>query len=145
MRGLHRRHFLAVTAALLGAPAVTSAVQAARQVRIGVLAIPSAPQFAPRTQALRAGLRDLGYIEGKNLIIEFRSADGQYERLAGLAVELIGEKVDVIVTAGTPAIRAAKQATKMVPIVIAAVGDAVGAGPRGQAGLNPAARPPAVP
>lgn len=128
VRGLHRRQFLAVTAALLGAPAVTSAVQAAKQVRIGVLAIPSAPQFAPRTQALRAGLRDLGYIEGKNLIIEFRSAEGQYERLAGLAVELIGEKVDVIVTAGTPAIRAAKQATKTVPIVIAAVGDAVAGG-----------------
>jgi putative ABC transport system substrate-binding protein len=116
------------TAALLAAPAVASAVQAARQVRIGVLAIPSAPQFALRTQALRAGLHDLGYIEGKNLIIEFRSAEGQYERLAGLAMELIGEKVDVIVTAGTPAIRAAKQATRTVPIVIAAVGDAVAGG-----------------
>jgi ABC-type uncharacterized transport system substrate-binding protein len=126
--GLDRRQFLLAIAALLTAPAVASAVQAAKQVRIGVLAIPSAPQFAPRTQALRAGLQDLGYIEGKNLIIEFRSAEGQYERLAGLAMELIGEKVDVIVTAGTPAIRAVKQATRTVPIVIAAVGDAVAGG-----------------
>lgn len=125
---LHRRQFLIATASFLTATAVASAQHTTRHVRIGVLAIPSAQNFAARTEALRAGLQDLGYVEGKNLLIEFRSAEGQYERLAGLAAELIREKVDVIVTAGTPAIRAATQATRTVPIVIAAVGDAVAGG-----------------
>jgi putative ABC transport system substrate-binding protein len=79
-------------------------------------------------EALRAGLRDFGYVEGKNALIEFRSAEGKYDRLPELAAELVRQNVDVIVTAGTPAIRAAKQATQTVPIVIAAVGDAVAGG-----------------
>jgi putative tryptophan/tyrosine transport system substrate-binding protein len=123
---LPRREFLLVTASLLAAPGVAFAQETVRHV--GVLAAASAVSFAARTEALRAGLQDFGYVEGKNLSIEFRSAEGQYDRLAGLAAELIQKKVDVIVTAGTPAIRAAKQATRTVPIVIAAVGDAVGGG-----------------
>ncbi|HYN12531.1 MAG TPA: ABC transporter substrate-binding protein [Burkholderiales bacterium] len=90
--------------------------------------MPSAANYASRTEALRAGLRDFGYVEGRNTHIEFRSAEGKFERLPELAAELVGQNVDVIVTAGTPAIRAAKQATATVPIVIAAVGDAVAGG-----------------
>jgi putative ABC transport system substrate-binding protein len=90
--------------------------------------VPSASNFASRTEALRAGLRDFGYVDGKNALIEFRSAEGKYDRLPELAAELVREPVQVIVTAGTPAIRAAKQATQTIPIVIAAVGDAVAGG-----------------
>jgi putative ABC transport system substrate-binding protein len=128
---MKRRGFLAGVGALLTAPAVAVvafAQQSARPTRIGVLAIPSAAHFSARMDALRAGLSDFGYIAGKNVVIEFRSAEGRYDRLAGLAADLIRDNVDVIVTAGTPAIRAAKQATRTVPIVIAAVGDAVAGG-----------------
>lgn len=90
--------------------------------------MPSASNFAPRTEALRAGLRDFGYVEGRNALVEVRSAEGKYDRLPELAAELVRQNVDVIVAAGTPAIRAAKQATQTVPIVIAAVGDAVAGG-----------------
>jgi putative tryptophan/tyrosine transport system substrate-binding protein len=93
-----------------------------------VLVAPSASDFAARIEALRAGLRGLGYVEDKNTLIEVRSAEGKYDRLPELATELVQQNVDVIVTAGTPAIRAAKQATETVPIVMAAVGDAVGGG-----------------
>jgi putative ABC transport system substrate-binding protein len=124
-----RRTFVTgMAATMLTRPRAASAQQTPRHVRVGVLAAPAAASFARRTDALRAGLHEFGYVEGKNLHIEFRSADGQYDRLAGLATELIRAKVDVIVTAGTPAIRAAKQATQTVPIVIAAVGDAVAGG-----------------
>jgi putative ABC transport system substrate-binding protein len=73
-------------------------------------------------------LRDLGYVEGKNLVIEFRWADGRYDRLPDLAAELVRLKVDVIVTGGTPGTRAAKQATTTIPIVMAVSGDAVATG-----------------
>lgn len=79
-------------------------------------------------EALRAGLREYGYVEGKNLIIEFRWAEGQYDRLSALANELVRLKVDVIVTHATAGVRAAKEATSTIPIVIAATGDAVAAG-----------------
>lgn len=125
---LRRRQFVIRAGALLATPVASFAQQPARLVRIGVLAVPSAANYASRTDALRAGLRDFGYVEGKNTHIEFRSAEGKFDRLPELAAELVREKVDVIVTAGTPAIRAAKQATATVPIVIAAVGDAVAGG-----------------
>ena len=76
----------------------------------------------------RQGLRELGYVEGKNLVIEWRSAEGNNERLAGLAAELVNLKVDVIVTAGTPAISAAQKATTTIPIVMGNIGDPVGSG-----------------
>jgi len=76
----------------------------------------------------RQGLRELGYVEGKNLIIEWRSAEGNNERLPGLATELVNLKVDVIVTAGTPAISAAQKATTAIPIVMGNIGDPVGSG-----------------
>ena len=128
MKQLRRRLFLAGAGALLAAPIASFAQQRTKLVRVGVLVAPSASDFAARTDALRAGLRDLGYVEGKNTLIELRSAEGKFDRLPELATELVRQNVDVIVVAGTPAIRAAKQATGSIPIVIAAVGDAVAGG-----------------
>ena len=79
-----------------------------------------------RLKRLRSGLRDLGYVEGKNIVIEVRSADGEIERLAGLAAQLVEMKVDVIVATGTPAIQAAQRATNIIPIVMGTAGDPVG-------------------
>ena len=78
--------------------------------------------------SLRAGLRELGYVEGKNIIFEYRFAEAKYERLPGLAAELIRSKVDVIVVHASPGSRAVKQATSTIPIVMLAVGDPVGTG-----------------
>lgn len=124
---INRRRFLVRAGALLAASRAALA-QPARTIRVGVLAVPSAGAYAARTDAFRAGLRDFGYIEGNNLVIEFRSGEGRFERLPAMAEELVRSNVDVLVTAGTPAIRAAKAATQKIPIVIAAVGDAVRGG-----------------
>ena len=96
--------------------------------RIGFLAggLPSTSKS--NVEGLRQGLQDLGYVEGQNFILDFRWGEGRNDRLVELASELVRSNVDVIVTAGEPAIRAAKQATTTVPIVMSAVGDPVGAG-----------------
>ena len=77
---------------------------------------------------LRRGLSELGYVEGKNLLIEWRSAEGQYDRLPGLAAELVAPKVDVIVAGGSPATRAAQKATTTIPIIMGNIGDPIGSG-----------------
>ena len=102
--------------------------QPAKVARIGFLAPTSASSNPERVEALWAGLRDLGYVEGKNIVIEFRWAEGKFDRLPDLAAELVRLKVDVIVTATTPGIRAAKNATTTIPIVMATSGDPVGFG-----------------
>ena len=89
-------------------------------------AIPS--DISARTEAFRQGLRELGYVEGKNIIIQFRYAEGKLDRLRDLAAELVRLKVDIIVTAGPPATRAAKEATATIPIVMAFDNDPVGNG-----------------
>ena len=81
-----------------------------------------------RIEAFRQGLRELGYVEGKNIVIEWRYADGKLDRLPALAAELVRLKVDVIVTAGPTATRAAKEATVTIPIVMAQDSDPVGSG-----------------
>ncbi len=81
-----------------------------------------------RLKAFRQGLRELGYVEGKNIIIEWRHHEGKVDRLPALAAELVRLKVDIIVTAGAPAARAAKEATVTIPIVMTQVGDPVGSG-----------------
>jgi putative tryptophan/tyrosine transport system substrate-binding protein len=84
--------------------------------------------MAARIDAFRQGLRDLGYVEGKNIVIESRSAEGKSERVPALAAELVRLKVDVIVTAGPQATRAVKEATATIPIVMAFDFDPVGSG-----------------
>ncbi len=129
MSRIRRRRFLTVLGALLAAPLASFAQQpSAKIARIGFLGMPTASGWARMVEELRAGLREYGYVEGKNLVIEFRWAEGQYDRLPALANELVRLRVDVIVTHATPGVRAAKEATSTIPIVIAATGDAVAAG-----------------
>jgi ABC-type uncharacterized transport system substrate-binding protein len=96
----------------------------AQQARIGVLANEPSPMW----EAFRQRLKELGYVEGQNIVFEYRWAAGQVERYPGLAAELVGLKVDVIVTVGNAATGAIKRATATVPIVMATSGDPVGAG-----------------
>ena len=88
--------------------------------RIGMLDTTSAQLNAPNLDAFRQGLRQLGYVEGQNLAIDYRSADGHLDRIPPLASELVRRNVDVIVTRGTPSALAAKNATATIPIVMAA-------------------------
>ncbi len=96
--------------------------------RIGYLAAVSLSSVEARVEAFRQGLRELGYVEGKNIVIEWRSSEGKADRLPGLAAELVRLKVDVIVTSGPPATRAAKEATSTIPIVMTIDTDPVGNG-----------------
>lgn len=119
----------ALTLALFAAPFTADAQEAAKVHRIGYLGATTASGFHARAvDAFRQGLRDLGYVEGKNLVIEYRWAEGRYERLPDLAAELVRMKVDLIVTHGTPGSLAAKQATTTIPIVMTLSGDAVATG-----------------
>lgn len=113
---------------LVAVPLGVAGQPAGRSYRIGFLGGASAPGYATLVDAFVQGLRDHGYVPGKNLAIEFRWADGHYERLPGLAAELVRLKVDVIVTQGTPAAFAAKRATPTIPIVMAIVGNPVESG-----------------
>jgi putative ABC transport system substrate-binding protein len=126
---MDRRTFLAGTGAvLLAAPLAAEGQRAASVARIGFLGATSSSGWASRVEAFRLGLRDHGYVEGKNVIIEFRWADEHYERLPSLAAELVRLKVDCLVTYGTPASLAAKRTTTTIPIVMVHSGDAVVAG-----------------
>ena len=121
---MRRRDFITLLGgATLPTPQIARAQP--KVARIGFLGLVSASSHAPRTAALRAGLRDLGYVEGKNLVIEFRWAEGKYERLPALADELVRLKVDVLLTHGASGAFAAKRATSTIPIVITAAGDIV--------------------
>ena len=93
------------------APLAADAQPAGKVYRIGMLEAIPAARNAANLDALRQGLRELGYVEGRNLVIEYRSADGRAERFPDLAADLVRLKVDLIVTRGTPATRAAKDAT----------------------------------
>jgi ABC-type uncharacterized transport system substrate-binding protein len=114
---------LAVILAICGARA--EAQQPTKVPRIGILIPASASFFSARVEALRQRLRELGYVEGKNIVIEYRYAEGKLERLPDLAAELVRLKVDVIVTTGS-ANSAAKKASATIPIVFAAAPDPVG-------------------
>jgi len=106
--------------------AVATAQQPTKIPRIGCLW--ATPLSSARIEAFRQGLRELGYVEGKNIIIEWRSSEGKLDRLPALAAELVRLKVDIIITGGAPAARAAKEATSTIPIVMTQVGDPVGSG-----------------
>jgi ABC-type uncharacterized transport system substrate-binding protein len=127
IQNLRRGRIFAISFAFSICGAVAHA-QPAKVVRIGFLGPTSAASNAGRMAALRAGLRDLGYLEGKNLVIESRWAEGKFDRLPELAAELVRLKVDVILTAGTPGIRAAKNATTTIPVVMVTSGDPVAFG-----------------
>jgi putative ABC transport system substrate-binding protein len=106
---------------------IAEAQQPPRILRIGILIAPSASFISARLETLRQRLRELGYVEGKNILIEYRYAEGKLERLPDLAAELVRLKVDVIVTSG-PGSLAAKKASATIPIVFAAFADPVGSG-----------------
>jgi putative tryptophan/tyrosine transport system substrate-binding protein len=126
---IDRRTFLAGTGAvLLASPLAGEAQQAAKVFRVGYLGNSSASLEPDLVEALRQGLRNLSYVENQNIIIEYRWAEGKYDRFPSLVADLIQHQVDVIVTAGTPGTLAAKQATRTIPIVMAVSADAVGAG-----------------
>ena len=115
--------------ALAGGAAIAEAQQPAKIPRIGLLMAASPATTVPFTDAFRQGLRDLGYVEGKNIALEFRWAKGRRDPLPGLAAELVRLKVDVLVSGGgSSATRALKQATNTIPIVMTAGSDPVAAG-----------------
>jgi putative tryptophan/tyrosine transport system substrate-binding protein len=122
---MERRAFIvSITGSLLAAPLAAGAQQTGKVARIGYLHpnLAASPHLA---EAFRHGLRDLGYVEGRNVVIEYRDAAGKFERLAALAAELVALKVDVIVAPGTLAALAAKHATSGIPIVFPTLGDPV--------------------
>jgi putative ABC transport system substrate-binding protein len=124
-----RRLLIALGAGALAAPLASFAQQQpAKIARIGFLGNSTAALEANLVEPFREGLRDLGYVEGQNVLIEYRWAEGKYERFPALIAQLIALKVDVIVTAGTPASLAVKKAGTSVPLVMVAVGDPVGVG-----------------
>jgi len=125
---MRRREFIT----LLGGAAITPSLAARAQQTampvIGFLGGADPIGLAPQIEALRLGLRDHGYIEGQNIVVEYRWAEGQYDRLPALAADLVRRRVAIIVTQGTPASLAAKQATTTIPIVMAIVGNPVETG-----------------
>src|SRR5262245_62440877 len=126
---MRRREFITLLGgAAVGWPVAANAQHAAKVARIGYLSTNLAAN-PHQHEAFRQGLRDLGYVEGHNVVIEYRDAEGKVERHPALAAELVALKVDVIVVAGSTLIaRTAKQATSTLPIVFIAVGDPVGSG-----------------
>src|SRR5262249_35262978 len=121
-----KRLFWSVTLLLLAAGTFAEAQQPTKVPRLGFLGASSAFFYSARIDTFRQGLGELGYIEGKNIAIEYRFADGKIERLPELAAELVDLKVDIIVT--VPNASAAKNATKTIPIVFAGVADPVAQG-----------------
>jgi putative ABC transport system substrate-binding protein len=127
MDRLQRRDFLIAAGALLAAPLAAEAQQAAKIARIGFLGN-STTALGHLRDAFLQGMRDLGYVEGRNLVIEYRYAEGQLERFPALAAELVALNVEVLVAPPTPAAQAAKRATTTIPIVFAGAGDPVTSG-----------------
>jgi putative ABC transport system substrate-binding protein len=118
--------FILVLLLLVGNGPVAVAQQQPKIPRIGYLSLAAQPDL--RVEVFVQGLRDLGWVDGQNIAIEYRWAANKAENLAALAEELVGLKVDIIVAAATPAVNAAKNATKTIPIVMTGVADAVGSG-----------------
>jgi putative tryptophan/tyrosine transport system substrate-binding protein len=118
----------ALSVMLFALCASAEAQQPKKVPRIGYLGATSRSINPARVEAFRQGLRELGYVEGKNIVIEYRYAEGKLDRLPALAAELVGLKVDIIVMGGPAATRSAKQATATIPIVMAYDDDPVGSG-----------------
>jgi len=125
---MRRREFIALLGSgVAGWPLAARAQQSAKVARIGYLAVGSAAALASWVEALRAGLRDLGYVEGKNIVIEFRWAE-RVDQLPELAAELVRMNVDVIFANSSTFVEPARQATKTIPIVFSNHADPVGTG-----------------
>jgi putative ABC transport system substrate-binding protein len=121
---MDRRKFsLRVTATLVMSPRPSLGQQKDKVWRIGILETTSAPLNAANLEAFRQRLGELGYVEGRNLTLEYRSSDGRAERFPAFAKELVASKVDLIVARGTPATLAARDATDSIPVVVTATGD----------------------
>ena len=118
MHGVNRRDFLNAAAALLAAPLAAEAQQAPKVFRIGYLSAPTRESVEGILYAFLRALRELGWVEGQNVVIEYRWAEGDLERLPGLAEDLVRRNVDVIVTPAASAALAAKRATSTIPIVM---------------------------
>ena len=125
---MRRREFIKVIGGGVAAWPLAARAQRPPKSVIGFLGMASSTTFASRLEGFRLGLRDFGYVEGTNIAIEYRFAEGHYERLPELAADLVRSKVDLIVTHGTPGSLAAKGATTTIPIVITSVGDPVATG-----------------
>ncbi len=126
---MKRREFITLIGAVaVGASGAGRAQPPAKTLRIGMLETTSPSLNKSNLDALRRGLGELGYVENRNYVFEYRSADGDGQRFPELAGELVQLGVDLIVTRGTPAARAAKDATETIPIVMAAIGEALGTG-----------------
>jgi putative ABC transport system substrate-binding protein len=119
---------LALALAALIAALPAAAEEPGKVYRVGFIGNSTAALESNLVQPFREGLRELGYVEGRDLVIEYRWAEGDYGRLPALVADLIARKVDVLVTAGTPAALAVKRATTTIPLVMVAVGDPVGTG-----------------
>jgi putative ABC transport system substrate-binding protein len=128
VHGVKRRDFLIAGGAVLAAPLAAEAQQAGRVFRIGYLSAPTRKSVESILQAFLGALRELGWIEGRNIVIEYRWAEGRLERLPGLAEDLVRLNVDVIVAPAASAALAAKHATSTIPIVMLFPNDPVGQG-----------------
>jgi putative ABC transport system substrate-binding protein len=127
MFDMRRREFITLLGGAAAWPLAAWAQQAAKVARIGYLSLGPASAWSSRVEALRAGLRDLGWVEGKNIVIEFRWADN-VDQLPGLAAELVRMKVDIIFASSSTMVEPARQATKTIPIVFATHADPIGTG-----------------
>jgi putative tryptophan/tyrosine transport system substrate-binding protein len=125
---MRRREFISLLGGAAAWPLGARAQQPAKVYRIGFLGNSTAVLEADLVGPFREGLRDLGYVEGQNILMEYRWAEGEYERFPALTAELIALRVDVIVTAGTPASLAVQKAATSIPLVMVAVGDPVATG-----------------
>ena len=123
-----RRQVLALGAAGLAWPLAGLAQGRGKRARIGLLIPTTREGWLPRIDGVKAGLRELGYVDGKDVVFEVRTANDRYEQLAALAAELVALKPDVLMTAGTPGALALKRATGSIPIVIGAISDPVATG-----------------
>src|SRR5437867_5106808 len=123
-----RMPLILITVTLAAVGVIADAQQSTKIPRIGFLGAASPSANAARAEAFRQGLRELGYVEGKNIVIEWRFAEEKLDRLPSLAAELVRLKVDIIVTAGPIPTRAAKEATSTIPIVMTQDPDPVGNG-----------------
>src|SRR3954451_25055894 len=125
---MHRREALAILAGAAVAWPLVARAQQKRVLVIGILSPASYDPFSTFVTAFRQGLSEAGYVEGENLAIEYRFAEGHYDRLPALAADLVGRKVDLIMANSPPAALAAKSATSTIPIVFRGGTDPVGDG-----------------